>query len=154
MPKLVMLVGLPGSGKSKFSQNFEGYRLSTDDYIEMVAGTSGKNYNDVFKDSVKTAQEKLKNRMYDAIHHRSNIVWDQTNLTIKTRAGKLANIPYEYEKICIFFDTPFEIILQRNEKRRLTGRNIPSNILHQMQESLEVPTTQEGFDYVYTIKGE
>lgn len=154
MSKLIMLVGLPGSGKSKFSQNFRGYRLSTDDYVEFIAAINGKNYNEVFHESIKEAQEKMQNRMYDALHHKNNIVWDQTNLTKKTRANKLKEIPDAYEKICMFFDTPFQTILERNEKRRLTGRNIPDKVLFQMKDSLEVPTFDEGFDYVYTIKGE
>lgn len=155
MPKLIMLVGLPGSGKSTFSKHFDGYRLSSDDYIEWSAQSTFQTYNEVFESTIEEAQKWMKNRMYDALHHESNIIWDQTNLTKKTRESKLINIPaLEYERICMFFDTPFETILKRNEERKLTGRNIPDTVLLQMKNSLQMPTVDEGFDRVYTIKGE
>lgn len=157
MPKLIMLVGLPGSGKSTFGKMIqeEGVRLSTDDIIELHATIEGKTYNEVFQDSIAAAKKLLQVHLEWALRENEPLIlWDQTNLTVKTRKAKLSKIPEKYTKICMFFDTPFETIFERNEKRRLTGRNIPTRILFQMQEHLEVPTKEEGFDYVYTIKGE
>ena len=155
MSKLIMLVGLPGSGKSTFGKIIqgEGIRLSTDDIIELHATIEGKTYNEVFQDSITTAKKLLEVHLEWALRENEPlIIWDQTNLTVKTRKAKLQKIPEHYEKICLFFDTDFKKILERNEDRRLTGRNVSNRILFQMKDSLQVPTKEEGFDKVYTIK--
>lgn len=157
MPKLIMLVGLPGSGKSTFGKMIqgEGIRLSTDDIIELHATLQGKTYNEVFQDAIAEAKKLLEVHLEWALRENEPLViWDQTNLTVKTREAKLQKIPEHYEKICLFFDTPFQSVLQRNEERRLTGRSVPIRILFQMKDHLEIPTKEEGFDKVYTIEGE
>lgn len=156
MSKLIMLVGLPGSGKSTFAKTIlHGRRLTTDDFIESVAKDKGKTYNEVFLDYVKQAELFLQDTLdFSVVYPHFDIIWDQTNLTVKSRKGKLQKIPKNFKKSCIFFDTDFKKILERNEERKLTGRNLPDNVLLEMKDNLQVPTLEEGFDRVYVIKGD
>lgn len=85
-----------------------------------------------------------------AVLNRQNIYWDQTNLTAKTRASKLALVPLTYEKTAVFFPTPNDEEL----KQRLAGRpgkTIPANVVLGMKSQLEIPTETEGFDRVVVI---
>ena len=156
-PTLWMLVGVPGSGKSTWIDYQLDHRdaqenvtvASTDDYIELVASSQHKTYNEVFKDVIKDAEKVMYQGVRFATENNMDIIWDQTNLTRKSRAKKLIMIPDRYEKIAIVFPTPDEDELQRRLASR-PGKTIPEHILGGMIEMLEYPKKDEGFDSVLT----
>ena len=70
-PKLYILIGVPGSGKSSWvaNQMFDWNRTvvaSSDGHIERHAKSIGKTYNDVFKDYAPKAM-KLMNEIKSEI---------------------------------------------------------------------------------------
>ena len=78
------------------------------------------------------------------------MIWDQTNITAKTRMKKLAKVPSFYEKIAVYFNTPPEAELQRRLANR-PGKTIPANIVMGMVSQLEMPTADEGFDRIIVV---
>lgn len=155
MPKLLMLVGIAGSGKDTFVKNVLNHEvLSTDQYVQKIADESRKTFNEVFSESIDFATSQFNIKTMEMIKNKESFVWNQMNIFKKSRLKKLKRFPKDYEKICIYFDTPLDILLQRNEVRRLTNRHLRSNLIEKWYNELEVPTVDEGFDYVYTIKGE
>ena len=156
MPKLYMLIGVPASGKSTWrEQFFETNRamiISTDDTLEDIAATQNKTYNDVFKDNIKFANKLMDIHMRVALESDMDIVWDQTNLTVKSRKGKLDKVPEHYEKIAVVFLTPEDAEWQRRLDR--PGKSIPQNILMGMKSSMEFPDPEEGFDRIQVVGGE
>ena len=91
---LHMLIGLPGSGKTYWVANrgfyFNTVVVSTDDIIETIGRQVGMTYNEMFNDITYSFAEKM--MMHIAkfnINLGKNIIWDQTNLTVKTRKRKL-----------------------------------------------------------------
>ena len=152
-PTVWMLVGVPGSGKSTFvdsqidneADRDESLHIaSTDNYIEYIAKSGWKTYNDVFKDHIKDAEKRMYEGVIDAVKADINIIWDQTNLTRKSRAKKMIMIPDHYEKIAIVFPTPDEEELKRRLASR-PGKTIPPHIVKVMAESMEYPEKDEGF---------
>ena len=156
MPKLYMLIGVPASGKSTWrEQFFETNRamiISTDDTLEDIAATQNKTYNDVFKDNIKFANKLMDIHMRVALESDMDIVWDQTNLTVKSRKGKLDKVPEHYEKIAVVFLTPEDAEWQRRLDR--PGKSIPQNILMGMRDSMQFPEPEEGFDKIQVVGGE
>ena len=156
MPKLYMLIGVPASGKSTWrEQFFETNRamiISTDDTLEDIAATQNKTYNDVFKDNIKFANKLMDIHMRVALESDMDIVWDQTNLTVKSRKGKLDKVPEHYEKIAVVFLTPEDAEWQRRLDR--PGKSIPQNILLGMRDSMQFPDPEEGFDRIQVVGGE
>lgn len=154
--KLIMTCGLPGSGKSTWVDNFVYGRqdyviLSTDRIIEQIAYYENKTYNEVFKDNIKHAEKKLNIAIDYAIRNNMNIIWDQTNISKKTRAKKLKKIPKDYKIIAVVFNRTPEFIRSGNELRKQFGRNLPDNVLESFIQNFEEPTLDEGFsriDYV------
>lgn len=158
-PMFIMLVGLPGSGKSTWRNQFitkladlekEPIVLSTDDYIEFMSSVSGRTYNEAFKDMIEPAKAFMSANLLDALENDFDIVWDQTNLTIKSRQNKLKKIPTHYRKTCLsFLNVDTEVIKQRNEERKKKGRAIPERVLMNMIMNYEQPSITEGFDEVF-----
>lgn len=151
-PTLYMLVGVPGSGKSTWiAQNFPDltgcYVASTDRLLDIYASMRCATYNEVFKDNIKYAEKAMLTHVKDAIMYGYNIIWDQTNLTPRSRASKLSLIPSHYRKIGIFFPTPEDGELDRRLASR-PGKTIPPHIIDSMVEMLEQPMIAEGFDEV------
>lgn len=153
MPKFYMLIGVPASGKSTWlKQNIHsGVSVaSSDDYIESKAAAQNKTYNDVFRDEVKAGNQWAINTAKVAVELGQDLVWDQTNLTKKSRAPKLALIPDEYEKIAVFFRTPHpEVHRKRLDSR--PGKKIPDHIVGGMAATIEPPSKEEGFHEIITV---
>jgi predicted kinase len=157
-PHLYMLVGVPGSGKSTWIGNQvdhvdaqeDLYIASTDNYIETKAQVHGTTYNAIFKDVIKDAEKMMYEGVMNAVKHNHDIIWDQTNLTRRSRAKKLIMIPDYYKKYAVVFPTPEETELQRRLASR-PGKTIPEYILGGMIEAMEKPETNEGFDTVLVI---
>jgi tRNA uridine 5-carbamoylmethylation protein Kti12 len=149
-----MLIGLPASGKSTFSGlvgTGKAVRVSADDYIEEVAALTGKTYDEVWdKKSYKNAEAYARDRLLYAIENGLDVVWDQTNLTAKSRAKKLANIPKDYVKVALVFKVRYNADHEERLASR-PGKTIPHSVMKSMLHSYEQPTAAEGFDYVYEI---
>ena len=149
MPKLYMLIGIPGSGKSTWQKNSKAamtaYLASTDQFIELYASINHKTYDEVFKDIIKSAEKHMYEMVMTAVKNDGDIVWDQTNLNRKTRAKKLIMIPDYYEKIAVVFPVPDDL-----DKRLANrpGKTIPYHVMKNMIDSFEYPQMDEGFNVI------
>jgi len=149
MPTIYILIGVPASGKSTWVEKNKGDALviSTDNLIEAYAADHGMTYNDVFKEQIKIATLVVKTEAQKAFAADQDVIWDQTNLTKKSRASKLAMVPKHYRKDAVFFATP----LEEEWKRRLnsrSGKSIPQHILDGMAEMMEMPSPDEGWNII------
>ena len=153
IPELVMICGIPCSGKSTYVNKLLTYEywenavvLSTDNYIEEQAKRLGMTYNEVFQDCIDEATRQLEMSFVRAKEEGKRIIWDQTNLSIKTRKKKLTKVPSIYKRTVVWFQVDLEEALKRNGTRE--GKFIPESILKRMYHQFEVPTLEEGFDFV------
>jgi predicted kinase len=148
-----MLIGVPGSGKSTWIANQEWLTdatvVSSDRFIDEEATRQGKTYNEVFNDYVKIATKLMENHVLVAQANSKDIIWDQTNTSVKSRKNKLAMLP-DYEKIAVVFRTPDEEELTRRLANR-PGKSIPENVMRVMISSLVEPTEEEGFKEIWYV---
>jgi predicted kinase len=151
MPKLYMLVGVPGSGKSTWINNQVWAQdcvvVSSDRFIDEEAARQGKTYNEVFKDYVKIATRLMENQALICQANNRDIIWDQTNTSVKSRKSKLDMLP-GYEKIAVVFRTPEA----EEHARRLAnrpGKAIPDSVMSFMIDNLQEPTEEEGFTEIW-----
>ena len=156
MPELVMLCGIPCSGKSTYVEKLkkldywkDAVVLSTDNYIEKEAQSLGLTYNQIFDDVISDATRELEMEFNWAKSKGRNIIWDQTNLSVKTRRKKLYKLPSFYARGVIYFEVSLEEALERNENRE--GKYIPKSVLKRMWHQFEIPTLEEDFDYVEKV---
>ena len=151
MPKVYVLVGVPGSGKSTWIKNQDwalGLTIvSTDAFVEDYARAQGKTYNEVFKEYMPTAIDLMIEQVVFAREHGHTVIWDQTSTTVKSRKKKFNMLP-DYEHIAVVFKTPNPLELAIRLKNR-PGKNIPQHVINSMISGCEDPTLDEGYAEVW-----
>ena len=147
LPKLFMMIGIPGSGKSQEA--------------EIIA----KEHNAVIHASDRLREELFRdvNHMgdngflFNELHKRiqrdlkagKNVIYDATNINSKKRISflkSLKDIPCE--KIAILIMTPYQQCLKNNAERE---RSIPESVIEKMYTNFQVPYYYEGFDIVQIV---
>lgn len=153
MPTIFMLIGVPASGKSTWVASLDNHNsviLSTDSYIEDRALLMGLTYDKMFVPEIKNAENHMWSCLKNAISSNLDIIWDQTNLTMKSRANKLAGIPSHYKKVAVVFPTPDDLEHNRRLNSR-PGKTIPEHIMNNMKQNFQQPTIKEGFDEIIYV---
>lgn len=154
-PTLLMLIGLPCSGKSTWVKNqkiLKDYTIiDTDSYIDTRANDLNLTYNDVFDSEIKHANHAMNNKIMSAITSDNNIIWDQTNLAGESRVKKLNKIPEHYYKVAVVFDIDQGTIYNRLDARSKSGKDIPLHVIKNMLSQYSRPQFHEGFDAIMYI---
>jgi predicted kinase len=146
----IQLIGLPGSGKSYFKEQYNNFGkfkiISTDDYIDKEASIQGKTYNEIFQNHIKFATRAMEQDFEYACFEKKNMIHDQTNLTKSKRMKFLSALPKNYSKIGILFEVDDELRKFRMSQR--PGKIIDEKIIDQMKRLYEPPAMDEGFDII------
>jgi predicted kinase len=145
------MVGVPGSGKSTWIANqvwaADCVVVSTDRWIEVFARELNSTYSDVFDLFMPAAVRAMSAEVSRAQQQGRDIIWDQTSVSVTSRAKKFASLP-NYEHVAVMFHTPEKEELVRRLAGR-PGKTIPDSVLHDMIDSFEEPTEAEGFQEIW-----
>lgn len=158
-----ILVGLPGSGKSTFIKNEilakakEGevwHIVSSDDIIEEWGAAKGLAYNEAWKEFSGKAKGEMVSRLKAAIEAGSNLVFDLTNMTVKSRKAHLKRLTADYTDVraVVWSLTDVELKARQDKREKETGKSIPGFVVNNMARSYEAPTKDEGFTEVRYIR--
>lgn len=143
MNKLVVMCGLPGSGKSMYADRL----VAKDNFIAHSSDKIREELGDINDQSKNEEVFKLLHkRIKDDLNSGKNVCMDATNLNRKKRVAfikELKNIPCK--KICVLVTTPWEVCLAQNLYR---DRKVPVDVMERMIRNFQMPSTYEGFDEV------
>lgn len=123
MKLFMMVVGLPGSGKSTWAKNYieNTYEkivyLSSDAIRKELYGDESiqGNPNEVF--------ELMKKRTLAALKENCQVIYDATNVTRKNRRSIISQIPNGVVKKCVIIWARIETCISRDSRReRSVGR--------------------------------
>lgn len=149
MPELILLIGLPGAGKSFYTKKYEYDRiflhnttiLSSDQVRkELYGDENDQTHNEeVFEYIKKTTVKKLE--------LGQRVIIDATNITRKSRKSITDFVEqylsgfYEYGFIkFVVIATPYYKCLENNRKR---SRQVPEFVIEKMYKQFEFPTYLE-----------
>ena len=142
--RLVVLVGLPGSGKSTYLERLGVTGLSSDAMRKLLA--DDETIQSIHPQVFETLRYLLRQRM---MLQRDVTYIDATNLTPEERHPYIAiGRAYGCEMEAVFFDVPYEVCLERNRSR---GRAVPEEALRTMSAKLRIPSADEGFHRITRV---
>ena len=143
--KIIMLVGLPGSGKSTYAKHIKNENtitISSDEIREELLD----NVNDQTNNTL--VFETVNNRVIEHLQKKdfSTIIVDATNLSRKYRMNFLNRIKkFNVEKQCMVIAAPYEDCLDNNKSRE---RVVPEEVMRKMYLRFEIPQYFEGWDAI------
>lgn len=157
MPLCIVLCGLPGSGKSTFVKTLKSEMpddelvvIDTDSFIEAAAAQAGISYSEAFQRiSFKDAKRHMNETLATALSKGQNVILDQTNVSAKSRTGKMASVPGHYTKVCVVVDVDEKVLWERLRAR--VGKQIPRSVVETMAKSWIPPSRTEGYAEVITV---
>lgn len=144
MNNFIMLVGLPGCGKSTFANKLvkQGYVIHSPDSIR-----NEFNLHDL--SHTEAVYSILNKRFNKDISLGKDIVYDATNLIQKRRIEILKKLS-NYNKKCYLFITQIDICKERNS-HRIGPSRVPDTGYEIMLRSFDTPMIEEGFDTIVPI---
>ena len=153
MSKLVMMCGVPGSGKSHFTREYKSkvgkhvYVVSSDQIRELILGTPQDFSEDklcwnIFYNLAKTY----------SIDSKGTVILDATNLTSFLRTVKTKKLKQLFDYRClVVFDLDKEVIKKQNLNRKWP---VPESVLERMFLKYEEPgdMDKEYFNDIFIVK--
>ena len=147
MSKLVIMVGLPGSGKSTYTAKYETQDhttiVSTDEIRRELYG------NPETQDNAQEVFDEAYRRIEIALRAGDTVVFDATNLKARNRRYLCNRFrPIVDTIIAEYINTPIEKCIHRDELR---SRTVGYEVIQRMARGMTEPRLDEGFDLVHIV---
>lgn len=148
-PTLILLVGIPGSGKSTYAENYISeypktpVHLSSDKIREELYG------NESIQGNPAEVFALMQKRAVEALNEGHDVLYDATNVTRKDRSSIIGICP-KFAKIeAHIIWAPIEECIKRDSARdRTVGKEVIDRILKRFQ----APYYDEGIDDIKIIR--
>lgn len=151
MAIFTMLIGLPGSGKSHYANEYIKTRsgtivISSDDIRQELWGDANdqQNPSQVF--------DEMFIRTVSAMKKGTNVIYDATNLTAKIRKATLIRLRQTLGQD--FIAVADVIVCSISECKRRQGerdRKVPDEVIDRMARQFQTPWYNEGWDTINVI---
>ena len=146
-PTLILLVGLPGAGKTTYAKKYVAdndntMHLSSDLIRQELWGD----------EAIQGDNNKVFSLMHDmtitALNHGKSVVYDATNITRKDRAFIISKCP-KFAKIeAHIVWAPIETCIERDAARE---RTVGKDVIDRMLKRFHAPYYDEGIDEIQVI---
>lgn len=147
-PSLILLVGIPGSGKTTYAEEILKDKYYKDKTIHL---SSDKIRNELYGDESIQGDpcevfSLMQKRAVEALNNGLNVIYDSTAITRKDRAGIIAACPKFVKIHCHIIWSPIETCVKRDVIRE---RTVGKAVIDKMLKRFQAPYYDEGFDNIY-----
>ena len=153
MKTLIVMCGIPGSGKSTWIKNhinsFKGsVKVVSRDTIRFNLVAEDEEYFSKEKEVFSTFISEIK----DGLNNNDYTIADATHLNEKSRAkllhalGKSIN---SIQIVCLVIKNDLKNAIDQNENRINTREYVPISAIRRMNSQYVQPTLEEGFSKIY-----
>lgn len=146
-PKLILLVGPPGCGKSTYAKKYiaehsHTIHLSSDEIRAELYGDASiqTDHGHVFA--------LMQSRAVDVLNNWNSVLYDATNMTRKDRAGIIAACPKFVKIECHIIWAPIETCIERDAARK---RIVGKDVIDRMLKRFQAPYCDEGIDEIKIV---
>lgn len=156
---VVLVCGLPGSGKSRFAaENFkdtgrnrvnrkELHRLLFE-MIHFGGQWSEAKFDAIDEFLVKHVERKIIEHL---LQNKQKVLIDNTSVSAESRKGYLSIAHQMHKSIgVIFLNTPATTCMERN---RALQDPVPERVIANLAASVDLPRSEEGFREILVLKG-
>lgn len=153
MAKLIILVGLPGSGKSWYAENMlwpiEAAFSESDVVIHSSDAIRGELFGDEgSQENNALVFETMHRRVKEDLRAGKTVIYDATNITRKARRGAINLASKDDTVYChIVWAEPSVCIERAASRSRVVGEDVIFKMMHRWQS----PHMSEGFDDMKVI---
>ena len=158
MNKIIVLVGLPGSGKSTHASKLLEEEIANGNEARIFSSDAirGELYGDEsILGSAGEVFQVLEERLISYIEANPNAtaIYDATNLTATTRKGLIGRLD-KTRAVC-YFECHFIACRISECKRRqfIRDRKVPEEVIERMVRQFQAPYYTEGWDVIKIIEG-
>lgn len=153
MSKLVVLSGVPGSGKSYFSSSLRSYKKA---HVYIVSSDALRNL--ILGNQQDMSEDKMMWKMYYKLAYVYSadpdgiVVLDATHTSSKFRIESTKMLKPLFNEIdLVYFDLPKEVVIKQNREREFP---VPEDVLIQFINKFEIPDELDRnyFKHVYIVK--
>lgn len=150
MNRLIIMVGIPGSGKSSYAKKLleanPSWEYVSRDEVRYEFVTDQAHYydheNDVYREFC--------NRIDKFLLQEKTVIADATHLTKGSREKLIQNLQVIPDEVyAVVMKTPFEVCMQRNSARQGITR-VPDKSMYSMKSRYRVPNMM-GESYINKI---
>ena len=160
--EVIVMVGLPGSGKSTWCEKYTSenpdkkyYILGTNliiDRMKITGLTRKRNYHGRWEELIKRASGILNKLFAVAKKNPRNYILDQTNVYFTARRRKMESFKLYKRKAVVIVNKP-HVLTQRIEKQQqMEGKVIPVNAIMEMKKNYTLPECGPSFDEVIYVE--
>jgi predicted kinase len=150
MAKLIILCGLPGSGKSEYAEKLWSLESTSGDGPDVVIHSSDAIRAELFDDPGSQENnalvfETMHKRVKDDLRAGKTVIYDATNITRKSRRSIINMTTKDDIVECHIIWAPIQTCINRDAKRE---RSVGKEVIDKMLRRWQSPHKSEGFAHI------